>query len=84
MSKSTARRHETPVSKTPDAEVVAFRAQFEERSSLDVIVRDGAQRMLQAAIEAEVDEFIDQQAAKVNEDGRRQVVRNGYLPARKF
>lgn len=82
MSKSTARRNETPVATAPDAEVVAFRAQFEERSPLDVIVREGAQKMLQAAIEAEVDEFVEQQGTKVDENGRRQVVRNGYLPAR--
>ncbi len=41
-----------------DSEVVAFRAQFESRSMLDEIVQEGAQKMLQAAIEAEVDEFL--------------------------
>ena len=35
-----------------DAEVLAFRAQFGDRSPLDQIVQDGAQRMLQMAIEA--------------------------------
>jgi hypothetical protein len=29
-----------------DAEVIAFRAQFEDRSPLDDLVRQGAQRML--------------------------------------
>ena len=34
MSNSTARRNESPAATTSDPEVVAFRAQFVERSSL--------------------------------------------------
>ena len=41
-----------------DHEVVAFRAQFHERSPLDEIVRMGAQQMLQAAIGAEVADLL--------------------------
>ena len=82
MSNSTARRNESPAATTSDPEVVAFRAQFDARSSLDTLVREGAQRMLQAAIESEVEEFIAQHAGKVDENGKRLVVRNGYLPAR--
>jgi len=33
-----------------DSEMPAFRAEFEKRSSLDQLVRDGAQRMLRVAI----------------------------------
>ncbi|MFZ2911442.1 MAG: IS256 family transposase [Candidatus Desulfobacillus denitrificans] len=46
------------------------------------ILREGAQRLLAHAIEAEVAEWIDARAAIVNERGQRQVVRNGHLPER--
>lgn len=53
------------------------------RSPLDEVVRQGAQRMLQAALEAEVEEFVAAHRGVVDEGGRRQVVRNGRLPERK-
>ena len=49
---------------------------------LTTILRDGAQRMLAQAIEAEVSEWIDGHAHLTNEKGHRQVVRNGHLPQR--
>ena len=73
-----------PPDELVDAEVLAFRANFEERSPLDELVREGARRMLQAAMEAEVDVFIAQHAGRRDEQGRRQVVRNGRLPAREI
>jgi transposase-like protein len=66
----------------PEAEVLAFREQFDERSPLDELVRAGAQKMLQKAIEDEVQEFLSEQAERVDERGRRLVVRNGHLPSR--
>jgi len=54
----------------------------EMRASLDEIVREGAQRMLQAALEAEIEEFVVRHAGVTDDRGRRQVVRNGYLPER--
>jgi len=44
-----------------DSEVVAFRRQFEDGSTLDQIIREGAQRMLHVAINAEVDSFVDRE-----------------------
>ena len=67
-----------------DPEVLAFRASFEAASPLDEIIQEGARRMLQAAIEAEVDEFIAAHAVRRDDQGRRTVVRNGYLPSRKI
>lgn len=67
-----------------DSEVVAFRRQFEDGSTLDQIIREGAQRMLQAAINAEVDSFVDRHSDRRDEHGRRLVVRNGSLPAREI
>lgn len=54
-------------------------------SSKDVlsdVLREGAQRMLTQAIEAEVAEWIVDHAEVMDRSGRRQVVRNGYLPKR--
>jgi len=69
---------------TLDPEVVEFRAQFGQTSPLDEIVRGGAQRMLQAAIDAEVDDFVCQHAERRDSAGNRLVVRNGRLPAREL
>ena len=41
-----------------DPEVLDFRQQFDDRNPLDEIIREGARRMLQAAIDAEVNSFI--------------------------
>ena len=84
MSQSTTRRSTNPESGQPDAEVLAFRAQFEGASPLDSLVRAGAQRMLQMAIEAEVNEFLEQYAVRLDEQGKRLVVRNGHQPTRQI
>ncbi len=58
---------------------------FPSSGSKDVltgILRQGAQRMLATAIEAEVTEWMESRAHLQNEQGHRQVVRNGYLPER--
>lgn len=52
------------------------------RDVLTTILREGAQRMLAQAIDAEVAEWIDGHAHLTNEAGHRQVVRNGHLPKR--
>lgn len=52
------------------------------RDVLTDILRDGAQRLLAQAVEAEVTEWIDSHANLKNADGHRQVVRNGHLPKR--
>lgn len=40
--------------------------------------------MLQAALEGEVQAFLEEQAARVDDRGRRVVVRNGHLPSREI
>jgi transposase-like protein len=62
--------------------VLKFGAIEDARSVLDRIVRDGARKMLQAALEDEVSLFLDAHSSKVDESGRRNVVRNGYMPLR--
>jgi putative transposase len=48
------------------------------------ILRDGARRLLAEAVEAEVAAWIDAHAHLKDPAGRRQVVRNGYLPGREI
>ena len=48
------------------------------------VLREGAQRMLAQAIEAEVASYIDAHAHITDEHGHRQIVRNGHLPAREI
>ncbi len=47
-------------------------------SLIDEIVREGARRMLAAALEAEVNQYIAELTAETDEHGRRLVVRNGH------
>ena len=49
---------------------------------IDEIVRDGARRMLAAALEAEVAGYIDQFVGERDENGHRRVVRNGRAEPR--
>ena len=51
-------------------------------SVLDEVVRDGARRMLAAALEAEVAAYIESYVDQVDEHGRRVVVRNGRAEPR--
>jgi len=60
------------------------RVRNESKSALDVLLSEGARRMLQAAIEAEVTEYIAQHTDVRDSSGHRQVVRNGHLPSREL
>jgi transposase-like protein len=51
-------------------------------SLLDEIAREGARRMLAAALRAEADAYIDQFVDERDEDGHRLVVRNGHAEPR--
>ncbi|MFJ3339545.1 IS256 family transposase [Streptomyces sp. NPDC086766] len=53
-------------------------------SLIDDIVREGARRMLAAALDAEVNAHIAELADQRDEHGRRMVVRNGYHQPRKL
>ncbi len=50
--------------------------------SLDELAREGARRMLAAALEAEIDAYIAAYAELTDERGHRLVRRNGHAPAR--
>ena len=83
MRQSIAETKRMPVEEL-DTEVLAFREQFENHSELDQIVREGAQRMLQAVIDAEVETFVERHSDRRDAQDRRLVVRNGSLPSRKI
>lgn len=51
-------------------------------SILDEVVRKGAQKMLETALNLEVEEFCRNHAERRDEEGRRLVVRNGLSEAR--
>lgn len=46
--------------------------------SIEDILRQGAAQLLQLAVEAEVDSFIEKFQAAIDDDGHRLAVRNGY------
>lgn len=60
---------------------------FPQESTLDPleeVLRRGARELLAQAVEQEVSEYLASRAGLVDADGRRQVVRNGYLPQREL
>ncbi len=52
------------------------------RDVLTEILREGARKLLASAIEAEVEVYLAEREPLTDTEGRRSVVRNGYLPAR--
>ena len=52
------------------------------KSVLEEIVREGARRLLQQAIEQEVVAYLDEQRSERDKEGRQLVVRNGRMPSR--
>jgi len=54
------------------------------KSVLEEILQEGARKLLQAAIENEVEEYITRYKQQRDERGRSLAVRNGYLPDREI
>jgi putative transposase len=52
------------------------------QDSLTEVIREGARKMLAAALNAEVEEYLERFSADLDSDGHRRVVRNGYMPTR--
>ena len=68
-------------------EVTRTTVEFPITEATDVltgILREGAQTLLAQAVEVEVAQWIDRHAHLKDENGHRQVVRNGHLPKRKI
>lgn len=73
MDKSNVVRFETQAS-----------AVAEGKLGLEHLLREGARRLLQQAIENEVDEFVAAHASSRTLEDRQAVVRNGSMPPRKI
>ena len=58
------------------------RAKDEEKPFLEQLLQEGARKLLQAAIENEVIDYIQFHKDRRDENGQRLVVRNGHLPER--
>jgi len=54
----------------------------ETKSVLDELIQQGARQIIQQAVEAELATMLEQYSNVKSIDGRRAVVRNGYLPER--
>ena len=65
-----------------DTDIIALRQPETVDDPLTEIARDGARRMLAAALRAEADTFVAQHAEDVLPDGRQRVVRHGHGPER--
>jgi putative transposase len=65
-----------------DTDIIALRQPESVDDPLTEIARDGARRMLAAALRAEADTFVAQHAESVLPDGRQRVVRHGHGPER--
>lgn len=52
------------------------------RSVLEELLKEGARKLLQQAIENEIGEYLERYAHERDEHGRRLVARNGHLPMR--
>jgi len=65
-----------------DSKKGAERPAASRQDGLTGLLREGAQQMLAVAIRVEVVAYVEAHQHLLDEDGRRQVVRNGYLPSR--
>ena len=53
-------------------------------SVLEQLARQGAQKMLQLALENEVEEFVKKHSNLTGENGKKVVTKNGCMPAREI
>jgi putative transposase len=60
------------------------RAEDAEKPFFEQLLQEGARKLLQAAIENEILEYIQFHQDRRDEDGQRLVVRNGHLPEREI
>jgi putative transposase len=70
----------------PECKVISLdeRAKDEEKPFLEKLLQEGARKLLQAAIENEVIDYLQFHKDRRDEDGQRLVVRNGHLPEREI
>lgn len=62
--------------------VIAFHKPEQIEDTLTELLRTGAKRLIEQAVEAELGELLSSYAGQTDGEGRAAVVRNGYLPER--
>jgi len=69
-----------------ESKTISFSARVkdEDKPFLDRLLQEGARKLLQAAIENEVIEYLESHKNQLDENGRRLVVGNGHLPEREL
>jgi len=79
-NRSERSREDTPM----DRSIADLFDSGQPQFALDEILHEGAQALLKKALIAEVDAYLEAKTDVRDEQGRRQVVRNGYLPERQI
>ena len=64
--------------------VISLQKPEDNEDILTRMLRQGARDLISKAVQAELGHFLDRYQDVVNEQGRRSVVRNGYLPEREI
>lgn len=64
--------------------VVSIEEPTTGKDALTEVLREGAQRLLAEAIQAELEELLEEYENERDGEGRQRLVRNGYLPLRKI
>ena len=54
------------------------------KDALTEVLREGAQKLLAEAVQAELEELLEEYAGQRDGQGRKRLVRNGYLPKREI
>ena len=57
-------------------------AELDAKSPLEQLISEGARKLLQAAIEQEIEDYLQAHRGRQRAEGRASVVRNGHLPER--
>ena len=57
-------------------------AKPEPKDALQEVLKQGAQQLLMQAVEAELQTLLNEHRSLTTEDGKKGLVRNGYLPER--
>ncbi len=64
--------------------VVSIEEPTTTQDALTEVLREGAQKLLAEAVQAELEELLEAYQEERDREGRQRLVRNGYLPARKI
>ena len=64
--------------------VVSIEEPTTNKDVLTEVLREGAQKLLAEAVQAELEELLEEYREERDGEGRQRLVRNGYLPGRKI